>query len=118
MGLFSIISWSKTVVLFGLLGPSFVVGLPGCSYMPTVCIPTMHDQTCQASCKPHSSLGAWRAFVMVSSSCLGPLASVLLCSLFVTFTVLSSVSRKMDGVPCLLEVCLYLLYGKHSLSLF
>ena len=106
-----------TDVLFGLLGPSFVVGLLGCSYMPTVCITTMLDQTCQASCKPHSSLGTWLAYAMASSSCLGPLASVHLCSLFVTFTTLSSVNRKLDGLHCLQEVCLFLLYGKQSLSL-
>ncbi|KAK8487959.1 hypothetical protein V6N11_007174 [Hibiscus sabdariffa] len=84
-------------------GPSFVVGLLGCSYMPTVCIITMHDQTCRASCKPHSSLGTWLAFAMASSSCLGPSASVHRCSLFVTSTALSSVSRKLDSIPCIQE---------------
>ncbi|XVE72003.1 hypothetical protein DITRI_Ditri11bG0003500 [Diplodiscus trichospermus] len=86
-----------------LPSPSFVVGLLGYSYMPTVCITTMHDQTCQASCRPHSSLGTWLAFAMAFSSCLGLLASVHLCSLFVTFTTLSSVSRKLDGLLGLLE---------------
>ncbi|MBA0790281.1 hypothetical protein Gohar_014942 [Gossypium harknessii] len=97
-------------VVFGLSGPSFVVGLPGCSYTPTVCIITMHGQTCQASCKLRSSLGTWPAFAMASSSCSGLSASVHLCSLFDTFTVLSSVSRKLDGLPCSQEVSILLLY--------
>lgn len=97
-------------VFFGLSGPSFVVGLPGCSYTPTVCIITMHGQTCQASCKLRSSLGTWPAFAMASSSCSGLLASVHLCSLFDTFTVLSSVSRKLDGLPFSQEVSIPLLY--------
>lgn len=97
-------------VVFGLSGPSFVVGLPGCSYTPTVCITSMHGQTCQASCKLHSSLGTWPAFAMASSSCSGLLASVHLCSLFDTFTVLSSVNRKLDGLPCSQEVSILLLY--------
>ncbi|MBA0548216.1 hypothetical protein Golob_019326, partial [Gossypium lobatum] len=93
-----------------LTSPSFVVGLPGCSYTPTVCIITMHGQTCQASCKLRSSLGTWPAFAMASSSCSGLSASVHLCSLFDTFTVLSSVSRKLDGLPCSQEVSILLLY--------
>ncbi|KAK8588662.1 hypothetical protein V6N13_087567 [Hibiscus sabdariffa] len=84
-------------------GPSFVVGQLGCSYMPTVCITIIHDQTCQASCKPHFSLDIWLAFAMASSSCLVPLASVHLCSLSVTFTAPSSVSRRRRKFVCLQE---------------
>ncbi|KAI9160957.1 hypothetical protein LWI28_013116 [Acer negundo] len=69
------------------------------SYMPTACITTMHDQICLDLCKPHSSSDTWLAFAMVFSSCSGPLVSVLHCSLFVTFTDQSSVSRKLSIIP-------------------
>uniref|UniRef100_A0A2N9EQL9 Uncharacterized protein n=1 Tax=Fagus sylvatica TaxID=28930 RepID=A0A2N9EQL9_FAGSY len=66
--------------------------------MATACITTMHDQICQVSCKHHSSLGTWLASAMVSFSCLGLSDSVLLYSLYVTYTALSSASSKSLGV--------------------
>ncbi|CAK9139416.1 unnamed protein product [Ilex paraguariensis] len=53
----------------------------------------MLDQICRDLCKPHFSLGTWLASATVSFLCLGPLVSVRLCSLYVTYTAQSSASR-------------------------
>lgn len=81
-----------------------------CSSMATACITTMHDQICQVSCKPRSSLGTWLAFAMVSFSCSGLSVSVLPYFLSVTYTTLSSASSKAFGLPKVQQVaCFFLL---------
>lgn len=98
-------------------GLSFVVDQLACSSMGTACITIMHDQTCQASCKPHSSLGTWLAFAMVSFSCLGLSDSVLLCFSFVTYTALSSASSYAPGLPKgPVAVCLFPFVGSFQLE--
>jgi hypothetical protein len=94
-------------------GLSFVVDQLACSSMATACITTMHDQICQVSCKHHSSLGTWLASAMVSFSCLGLSDSVLLYSLYVTYTALSSASSKSLGVLKVQQVVWFFLYWAH-----
>ena len=81
-------------ILLTYSGLSFVVDQLACSSMATACTTTMHDQICQVSCKPRSSLGTWLAFAMVSFSCLGLSVSGLPYFLSVTYTALSSASKR------------------------
>lgn len=75
-------------------GHSFAEDQLAYSYMGTACTITMLGQTCQVLCKLRSSSGTWLASAMVSSSCLGPLVSVLPCYSSVTYTDLSSVNNQ------------------------
>lgn len=81
--------------------------------MATACITTMHDQICQVSCKHRSSLGTWLAFAMVSFSCLGLSVSVLLYSLFVTYTGLSNASSKSLGLLEVQQMVCFFLWWAH-----
>ncbi|MCD9639249.1 hypothetical protein HAX54_023657 [Datura stramonium] len=65
--------------------------------MATACITTMPDQTCQVSCKPHSSLVTWLAFAMPSFSCLELLVSERLCFSSATYTAQSNASKMQNS---------------------
>ncbi|KAK9272546.1 hypothetical protein L1049_002919 [Liquidambar formosana] len=79
-------------------GLFFVVDQLAYSSMATAYITIMHGQICQVSCKPHSSLGTWLAFAMVSFSCSELSVSVRPCFLSATFIGLSSASSKLAGL--------------------
>ncbi|KAG5531885.1 hypothetical protein RHGRI_026482 [Rhododendron griersonianum] len=86
--------WSETNLRVRFAtGLFFVVDQLAYLSMATACITTMRDPTCLVSCKLHFSLDTWLASATVSSSCWGLLVSVLLCSLFATYTGLSSANR-------------------------
>lgn len=68
----------------------------GCSSMVTACITIMQDQTCQDSCKLHSSSDTWHVYAMLSSLCLEQLVSVQHCSLSDIYTTQSSANEKLD----------------------
>lgn len=76
--------------------------------MVTACITTMLDQICLVLCRHRSSLVTWLAFAMASFSCLALLDFVLLCSLFVTFTSLSSVNSGLAGSFWWIDPCFFL----------
>lgn len=75
-------------------GPSSVAAQRASSFMPTACTTTMRGRTCQGSCRHPSSSAIWQASATASFSCLAPWASVPPCSLFATYTTLSSASRR------------------------
>ena len=64
-----------------------------CSSFCTASSTTMQDQTCQDSCRRHSSLVTWLASAMGSSSCWGQWAFKLPCSLSGIFIVASSATK-------------------------
>lgn len=78
-------NYPSTVILSISSGLFFAEAPPVYSSSSTAFIIIMQDQTCRASCKPHSSSATWLVYAMGSSSCWGLLAFVHLCSLCATY---------------------------------